>query len=72
MDEGSVVVEVGEYFEKEFNRELENCTTKMRHGSEGRDGNLNTYLRWFEHVGSFGLLRVLGALLPLTSILVAS
>ena len=66
-----MVIKVGEDFEKEFNRELENYTTKVRRRSKGGDSNPNTHLRWSERVGSFGLLRVFGVPLPSTSVLVA-
>ena len=71
-DNVPVVNKMGEDFEKEFNRELENYMIKMRHRSKGRDGNPNTRLHWSEHVGSFGLLGVLGVLLPSGSVLAAS
>jgi len=51
----SMVMEVGEDFRKEFNRKLENCTTRVRYRSKERDGNPNTHFRWSEPVGPFGL-----------------
>jgi len=46
-----MVIEVGEDFKKEFNRELENCTTQVNCKSEEHYGNANAHFRWSELVG---------------------
>ena len=66
-----MVIEVGEYFEEEFNREFEYCATHVRCWSEEQVGIANIHLRWFEPEGSFGPLYVWGGL-PSTSALAAS
>lgn len=70
-DKVPVVVKVGEDFEKEFNRELENCTIKVRCGSKGRDRSQNTHFRWSEPARPFGLLRAFGVPLLSASVSVA-
>jgi len=47
VDEASVVIEVGEDFEEDFDRELENCTI-CRSNSEDRSPS--THSRWSEFV----------------------
>ena len=64
-----MVIEVGEYFKKEFSRELENWTTWVGCTPEE---NANTHLRWSEPVGSFGLSHASRGPPHLTSVLVAS
>ena len=61
-----------EYFKKELEGKLENCTAQVRCRSEERCGNANTHLRWFEPVGPCGLLRVLGESPQPTFVLAAS
>jgi len=55
-----MIMEVGEDFRKEFNRELEDCTARVRCRSIELDGNSNTHFRWSEPVGPFGLICVPG------------
>jgi len=54
-----MIVEVGEYFKKELDWELENCMTQVRCKWKERYGNTIAHFRWSEPVESFGPLRVL-------------
>ena len=55
-----MIMEVGEDFRKEFNRELEDCTARVRWRSIELDGNSNTHFHWSEPVGPFEPLCVPG------------
>ena len=50
-----MIIEVGGYFEKGFNRKLENCATYVRCRSKEQDRNMNTY---FPGLNSWGPLGV--------------
>ena len=68
----SMIMEMGEDLGKEFNRELENCTTQVRCKSKEQDRNSNIHFRWSEPVGPFGFLRVSGGPPLSISLLAAS